>query len=117
MRITLYGSPCGPEILGDAPGADHRMSQALFCPGCGEVWARVARGPTWYSMAKWCGRQAQCENLYSVPGSFFGIMEGSTDAQAFLEFPAFLRREFEVQLRWAERRPIQGQPQSQGEPI
>jgi hypothetical protein len=117
MRITLHGDPCGPQILGDdgSPRHHHRMSVALFCPGCGEIWARITRGPTWYASARWCGRSPGCENDYAVPGSFFAVLEGGHDVDTFLAFPAFAAHEFEVQLRWAERRPFGAQPQSQGE--
>lgn len=115
MRITTSSG----EVLGEAdlPAQNHRMSQALFCPGCGEVWARVERSKTWYSLTRWCGRRPECENAYAVPGSFFGLLEESHDVRDFLQFPSFLRREFVVQLAWAERFPPGAQAPIQGELI
>jgi len=83
----------------------HRSSTAYFCPECGDIWGRIvaqdSRGkPKAFEVARVAC--AQHYDHWNVPGSFLvGHLE-----YLLGDLPlAALRRELEVHLTYAERKP------------
>lgn len=91
----------GPTALAvEADTETGRDSIAFFCPGCGDVWGRVRRGPRWYAVPRPCAAHA---DHYRVGGSFFQGYDW-TDFKPFLaRHPLLAAHEFQVHLAWAER--------------
>jgi hypothetical protein len=46
----------GPKLLAQTPHPPGGPNQALFCPRCGEVWARRVQSPA----APWWAKEGQC---------------------------------------------------------
>jgi hypothetical protein len=94
----------GEFVLAEGASEDYRMSFALFCPSCGQVWGRVYRSPTWYSLQRHCRDHT---NLYAIGGSFFQnyLWLHPDFAQGVARFPRLAEWEFERHLEWAEKFP------------
>lgn len=79
---------------------------AMFCPACGEVWARM---PVDGSDREWSSMHRHCEahSHYSreVPGSLILAWE----PELFKSFsPEMIEREFHLHLKYWERESVEG---------
>jgi len=106
----------GAQQLVNVPLETGRMSFALFCPHCGEIWGRVYRGEGWFSLSRPCEAHADAS---SIGGSFFQRYDWWPDFLRFEDwlrkFPRLLEYEAGVHLRWAQRFSTGAQAPQQGE--
>ena len=98
---TLLG-----EISYDSGRSDlnwHRCSYALFCPHCGEIWARFAMQDSRGNHQSFEAIRVACikhPDPWNIPGSLL-----ANHLERLLESlpPAAVRREFEVHLNYIEK--------------
>ena len=67
MRIHLADSQLLAECP-EPPAHSQHASLVLYCPACGDVWARVERAPWWVGLPSPCRSHG---TPLSIGGSFF----------------------------------------------
>ena len=84
--------------------AQHPVPYVMFCPCCGEIWARM---PVVNSMADWRIVGGYCErhgkSRYAIAGSL--MLQWEPELTAILP-DGVIRREFELHLRLWDRENV-----------